>query len=122
MTKNGELILNIINQSTCHPTAEQIYLELKKENSKAVLATVYNNLTTLVTEGKIKKLKVDDGPDRYDKLIRHDHLVCCRCGKISDYTFEDLTSKISKSLGIQIESYDLKINYVCDDCKNEFKN
>ncbi len=119
MTKNGQMILDIINHCTYHPTAEQIFLELKNKNPKVVLATVYNNLASLTNQGKIRKLQGMDGPDRYDSIIRHDHLVCTECGNITDYTFEDLTHKISDALGVSIDSYDLKINYVCDACKRK---
>ena len=47
MTKNARYILEIINHSTEHLTAEQIYLRLREKNAKAVLATVYNNLSSL---------------------------------------------------------------------------
>ncbi|MDD7641816.1 MAG: transcriptional repressor, partial [bacterium] len=40
MTKNARYILEIINNSTEHLTAEQIYLRLREKNEKAVLATV----------------------------------------------------------------------------------
>ena len=48
MTKNARYILEIINHSTEHLTAEQIYLRLREKNAKAVLATVYNNLSSLL--------------------------------------------------------------------------
>ena len=47
MSKYGDEILDIILNSTQHPTAEQIFMEMKKKNSKIVQATVYNNLKTL---------------------------------------------------------------------------
>lgn len=47
MNKNGKYILEIINDSEDHLTAEQIFLRLKEKNEKAVLATVYNNLASL---------------------------------------------------------------------------
>ena len=40
MTKNAEYILEIINNSKNHPTAEQIFLLMKEKNEKAVIATV----------------------------------------------------------------------------------
>ena len=45
MTKNARSILDIINDSDSHLTAEQIYLKLKEKNKTVVLATVYNNLS-----------------------------------------------------------------------------
>ena len=69
MTKNARYILEIINHSTVHLTAEQIYLRLREKNAKAVLATVYNNLSSLYEQGLIRKVCVEGCPDRYDKTV-----------------------------------------------------
>ena len=116
MTKNARYILEIINNSTDHLTAEQIYLRLREKNAKAVLATVYNNLSTLYEQGLIQKVCVEGYPDRYDKTVRHDHLVCKKCGKLSDITLEDLAEKLQKQIGVPMISYDLKINHICTEC------
>ena len=34
-----------------------------------------------------------------------------------DVNLKDYTRSIEKCLGFEINSYDLRINYVCDDCK-----
>ena len=116
MTKNARYILEIINHSTEHLTSEQIYLRLREKNAKAVLATVYNNLSTLYEQNLIRKVCVEGYPDRYDKTVRHDHLVCKKCGKLSDITLEDLAEKLQKQIGVPMISYDLKINYICTEC------
>ena len=119
MTKNAKYILEIINASDEHLTAEQIFLCLKEKNAKAVLATVYNNLSSLYEQGLISKVSIEGFPDRYDKIKRHDHLVCKRCGKLSDITLRDMTEKLQKEVPVQILSYDLKINYICKECLNK---
>lgn len=75
MTKNVAYILDIINDSDNHLTAEQIFLSLKERNRTVAQATVYNNLSYLYKEGLIRKISVEGYPDRYDKILRHDHLV-----------------------------------------------
>lgn len=119
MTKNAKRILDLINQSNEHMTAEQIFLELKKTESKVVLATVYNNLNTLYQEGRIRKLSLEGAPDRYDKIRRHDHLVCKKCGALSDITFSDMTRELESQLGEGILSYDLKVFYLCPKCRGK---
>lgn len=117
MTKYAEMILNIINESHDHMTAEQIFLTLKEAEPKVVLATVYNNLNLLCSEGMIRRVAIEGSPDRYDRIVRHDHLVCRQCGKLSDISFDDLTKKLEKQLGENILSYDLKVFYLCSNCK-----
>lgn len=117
MTKNAEQILKIINSSNEHLSAEQIFFRLKENNQGVVLATVYNNLASLYKQGLIRKISVEGYPDRYDNIQKHDHLLCAKCGKLSDILLDDLTQQLQKQVNITLCSYDLKINYICEDCK-----
>lgn len=121
MTKNARIILDIVTNSCNHPTAEEIFMNLKKQKNKMVLATVYNNLNMLCAKGLIRRIFVDGVSDRYDNITRHDHIYCQSCGKITDVIFEDLTEDIEKKLGIKIISYDLQINYLCPECMEKQK-
>ncbi len=49
---------------------------------------------------------------------RHDHLVCKKCGALSDVKFEDLTKNLEHQLGEGILSYDLKVFYLCPKCRD----
>ena len=122
MTKNAANILEIINHSVSHLTAEQIHQQLKEENKSVAQATVYNNLSSLYQQGMIRKISVEGHPDRYDKMRRHDHLVCRNCGKLSDILLADLTEQIQKQVSIPMISYDLKVNYICDECRQKMQN
>lgn len=118
MTKNAELIYKIICESESHPSAEEIYLKIKAEHSKVVLATVYNNLNSLCEQGLIRRLVMENAPDRYDKAVRHDHLICAKCGRIYDFYMDDLTRLIEDKLGSPIVSYDLRCSFICPACRN----
>lgn len=123
MTKNAEMIMNIINASYDHLTAEQIYFQLKNENVKISMATVYNSLSYLCENGLIRKVPMDGFADRYDRVRRHDHLVCKRCGKLMDISLRDMTASLQKEVKVPILSYDLKICCICDECsKKERRN
>lgn len=118
VSKYAKLILQLINESSGHMTAEQIFLELKKMEPKVVQATVYNNLNMLHREGLIRKVSLEGSPDRYDKIKKHDHLVCKKCGALSDISFRDLTEGLEEQLGEGILSYDLKVFYLCPKCRD----
>ena len=117
MTKYAEQILTLIHESDGHMTAEQIFLELKKTEPKVVQATIYNNLNTLCQKSLIRRMSIEGSPDRYDKIRKHDHLVCQRCGALSDINFQDLTVSLEDQLGEGIISYDLKVFYLCPTCR-----
>lgn len=121
MTKYGKKILELVEGSRSHMTAEQIYDQLRQSCPGVALATVYNNLNRLWAEGRIRRISVEGMADRYDRTARHDHLVCRGCGKLADVTLEDLTQQLERQVWVQILDYDLKLVYLCDACRRKEK-
>lgn len=119
LTKYAKKILEIVDSSRSHLTAEQIFAQLRETYPTVVLATVYNNLTRLWEEDRIRKISVEGMPDRYDRIVRHDHLVCRKCGRLLDVDLGDLTAQLEQKAGIPILSYDLKLVYLCDACRKQ---
>ena len=121
MTTYEREIYHIITDAANHLTVEQIYTEIKKKHPKIVLATVYNNVNRLWKAGMIHKVSVENMPDRYDRVVKHDHLVCRRCGALADISFDDLTDSLRRQLGEDFFSYDLKVFYLCPECREREK-
>lgn len=115
----AQRILDLIEQSDRHWTAEQLFLELKQSHPKVVLATVYNNLNALYTAGQIQKVSLKGQADRFDKAVRHDHLVCKNCHSLSDIHLEDLTALLNAQLDSPLLDYELMIHYVCPACRGQ---
>lgn len=122
MTKYEKEIYHIITASMEHLTAEQIYTALKRKYPKVVIATVYNNLNKLWKAGMVHKVTVENMPDRYDRTVKHDHLVCSKCGKLADISFEDLTASLRRQMGGDFLYYDLKVFYLCPECRHQEKS
>ena len=119
LTKYGEQILTIVMRKGEHPTAEQVFMEMKANNPKIAQGTVYNNLNTLVDEGRIIRISEPGFPDRFDNTTRHDHMVCIKCGRLADVKLPDFTEEIERNSGEKIISYDLRIRYICPECRNK---
>lgn len=117
MTTYEREIYHIITSSAKHMTVEQVYMEMKSRYPKIVMATVYNNVNKLWKAGLIHKVSVENMPDRYDCAVKHDHLVCRKCGSLTDASFEDLTASLHRQLGEEFLSYDLKVFYLCPACR-----
>ncbi len=122
MTKQKSIILEIINNSCEHLTAEAVYEKSLEKLPKIALATVYNNLNALTASGDIKRINMPDGSAHYDKTIPHDHMVCTVCHKITDvssygnYTDKKVKKAYEKATGENIIGYDLILYHVCGDC------
>jgi len=104
-----------------HPTAEQIYQELRNEYPTISLGTIYKTLKLLKDIGLIQELGFKEGSVRYDPDMElHVNMVCSKCGKISDYKAENvekLWSAIISDLKIKPKGQRIDIYYECDDCK-----
>ena len=119
MTKYGSGILEIVSRAGEHMTAEQVFMEMKRQYPSIVMATVYNNLNSLCAAGLIRRMNIDGQPDRYDRTVRHDHLICRCCGELRDIFIADLTDRLKRETGFDIDSYDLKLSYVCRACREK---
>lgn len=117
MTKYEKAIYNIVSTSHEHLTANQVFERLKLTYPQVVPATVYNNLSKLLEAGFIRKISLEGLPDRYDSVQKHDHLICQQCKKLMDISFEDLTAPLRKQLGQDFLFYDLKVYYLCPECR-----
>lgn len=117
MTKYEKQIYNIVNVSREHMTAEQVYKQLQKIYPCVSRATIYNNLNKLCDIGIIRKVSLENSPDRYDRIEKHDHLICQKCQKLSDICFDDLTQSLKQQFGEDFLFYDLKVFYICPDCR-----
>ena len=120
MTKMAAQIWRIINDSMEHLTAEEIFLECKRCDIKCSVASVYRNLANLAAEGCIKKLSFPGEPDRYDKSVSpHEHIICERCGRISDIGSGSLKQLLEKHFDTEIASYELSMRYICPECSHK---
>ena len=99
MPKYAEEILAAVTELQRHPTAEQVFLEMKREHPSIALGTVYKHLNGLAEAGLLLRITEPGSPDRYDRTERHDHLICSRCGKISDVWLPDMQEQIREALG-----------------------
>ena len=118
VTKQKRLVLDIIEKSHKHPTAEEVFFQAREEMPNIALGTVYRNLNALADEGLVRRITLAGTPDRFDKTkVDHDHLVCQSCGKLKDVFLSGIVDEIKVKSGDEIISYELNAYYICDDCK-----
>ncbi len=95
-----QLIWEAVVRTGGHPTAEEVFRQLKPYHPALSLATVYRNLRQLAENGLLRRVEMTDGLYRFDGLLEpHEHLICERCGRL-----EDLFLQFSPSLESQIRS------------------
>lgn len=103
-----------------HPTIDDLYEALRRENPSMSLATVYKNIGTLKEKGIVIEVNISDGKMRYDIYSKpHIHLLCKQCHSISDMDYDenlfDYQVKLEKNQAIDIERLDIIAS--TKDCK-----
>lgn len=119
-SKQRDALLNELQSRYDHPTAEDLYISIKKDIPNLSLGTVYRNLNLLHSEGEIVKIS-SDGADRFDgNIIPHCHFVCRKCGKMKDIPLPEdafpITYDTIKSVDGTVERYSLTLFGLCGEC------
>lgn len=119
-TRQRAAVYDYLSRVSHHPTAEEVFLEVKKVLPKVSLATVYKNLESLIECDAASKLSYGDGPARYDvRTDYHYHTRCLECGQLRDVEAGPATrvlSEISPGTGFEVTDYRLELLGFCQQC------
>ncbi|MGQ9688671.1 MAG: Fur family transcriptional regulator [Desulfobaccales bacterium] len=104
-----------------HPTAEQIYQDVRREMPTISFNTVYKTLEVFCQKGLIIKVNPLHEVARYDyHTEQHAHLICRNCRFIVDLPDEVApvpTLSPEAQAGFQVEQYSLIYWGLCPKCQ-----
>ena len=116
-------ILQVLeNSSVQHVSAEDVYKMLIAADEEIGLATVYRVLTQFEQAGLVARHNFEGGHSVFElsKEDHHDHIVCQKCGKITEFSDEKIEarqSEVAKSLGYILLDHNLNMFGLCPDCQ-----
>ncbi len=124
LTPQRVALLRLIAASEGHPSAANLYEQIKAQFPTTSLATVYKTLNLLKELGEVLELGFSDDDNRYDgsRPEPHPHLICVRCRKILDpqvSLVDDLTQEVAELTGYQVISHRLDFYGLCPDCRQQ---
>lgn len=134
LTTPREIILDLLNKTSEHLSAEEIFLDVCRIYPNIGLATVYRTLELLVRIGLVFKFDFGDGRARYELKEGpegprpHHHLVCTNCNRVIDYSGSvneviELRKKIEKGLSkkyhFKILNHFFRFDGLCERCQKE---
>lgn len=132
ITEPRKAILEVLNNTTEHLSAEEIYMSVHRTYPNVGLTTVYRNLELLEEMGIIAKFHFGDGRSRYElihspqKPGHHHHLICTGCKQIIDYDDFveeeiELLTKVEQALSaahnFQITGHTIQFYGICHACR-----
>ncbi|MDX2271448.1 MAG: transcriptional repressor [Cyanobacteriota bacterium] len=124
-TRSQKVILEILRQHTQPMSAQEIFVELRKNSAQSVgLATVYRALESLHNDGQLQEVNLGDHQAYYQLLPssghnRH-HLICTNCRQVvplSSCPVRDLEQQLSSKYEFVIDYHVLDFYGTCAACR-----
>ncbi|MCX7974277.1 MAG: transcriptional repressor [Candidatus Aminicenantes bacterium] len=107
----------LLNERT-HPSADEIFLYLKKEIPTISRATIYNTLNLFLNKRLVQLINLERDEARYDATLSwHAHFKCLNCNKVFDFHIESL--KLKGVEGFQILEKQLNLAGYCAQCQKK---
>ncbi|MGM9538045.1 MAG: transcriptional repressor [Candidatus Onthomonas sp.] len=118
-SRQRQMILDAVQTRCDHPTADQIYLDVRTRDEKISRGTVYRNLGVLSEDGEITNVKVP-AADRYDsRLDLHYHLFCTGCRRVFDAPLSyraEYDRQVAAETGFQVSRHRIVFEGLCSEC------
>jgi Fur family peroxide stress response transcriptional regulator len=122
LTPQRIAVLRILADSDRHPSAAQLYEQVKDQFPTTSLATIYKTLYVLKDMGEVREYGFSDDDNRYDAKNPepHPHLICVNCQEIVDAPVtmvEDFAGEVARRTGYDVVSQRLDFYGVCQKCQ-----
>ncbi|KKR07490.1 MAG: Ferric uptake regulator, Fur family [Parcubacteria group bacterium GW2011_GWC2_39_14] len=120
-TNQRQLIFEYLEHTLTHPTAEQIFQNMRQELPRISFGTVYRNLDILEKQGLISTVIYSKEHVRYQVgSMNHSHFVCSNCDKVKNVVIDDLTdlnNQVSRRHKVMVQKYNLIFYGQCANCQ-----
>lgn len=125
LTRQREILLELIDKSGKHLDAETLFELAQKQDPKLNRVTVYRTLKMLKESGLVDELDLMHmGGDQhyYETRLKqeHAHVICLRCGKVEEFFGEPLQKlrrQVEQHFGFQIMLARTEIGGYCAHCQ-----
>ncbi|MFO7575756.1 MAG: transcriptional repressor [Bacteroidales bacterium] len=110
ITPQRLLVLKSLAEMNNHPSADQVLNYIRLNNPHMGTGTVYHILEVFAEKKVIKRIKTEDGIQRYDAIRSdHHHLYCTNTNKIEDYYDNELSKLLRQHFNKRrIQGFDIE--------------
>jgi Fur family peroxide stress response transcriptional regulator len=121
LTAQRRAVLAVVLERGDHPTADQVFADLRSRRSGVSRATVFRTLETLARIGVLAEAALPGPAVRYDRRVeRHHHLVCLRCRQavdLLDPRLDRLRLPDTSKHGFEAADFSVQIRGLCRSCR-----
>lgn len=113
MTGQRRLILQVLTDSSDHPSVEDVYQRARNQDPSISIATVYRTLHLLDEMNLVQRHDFNENYSRFEvNLEHHHHLIDLETGKVIEFqneALEDMKVRIAKELGYELVEHRLEL-------------
>jgi Fur family peroxide stress response transcriptional regulator len=113
-------IYRLLSESQEHPSADDVFQNIKREFPSISYDTVNRTLLTFSKIGVVGIVEGHGEPRRFDpNMNRHHHFHCSRCGTITDFSSDDYDNlEVPRDLEEKFTVLEKRVvlQGVCDKC------
>ena len=122
-SKVRDLVVDTFLAADEHLDLSAILERVRRRNSAIGFATVYRTMRLLEEAGLAQTRDFGSGTTLYEASYgraHHDHMVCERCGRITEFVneqIERLQEKVAQEHGFELRRHRLELFGLCDRCR-----
>jgi Fur family peroxide stress response transcriptional regulator len=113
-------ICRIALNSRAHPSAQEVYAEVKKIHPTVSLATVYKTLEVIRDLDLVQEINFPKRQARFDSYMNpHINLICLKCGIIKDLedvAVKEITRKVAAATKFKPTGQRVDVYGICQKC------
>ncbi len=126
MTSQRQIILDVIDRSREHLTADDITARAQRLDRTINPSTVYRTLTLLKGRGLIKSRYY--GQDSHREVFEptpnteHYHFTCSHCGRVVEFESKyvpALRAQLQNDYGVEVRTACLCLTGLCEKCRGK---
>lgn len=123
LTVQRRVVMDALAGRTDHPSADQLYEQVKEAVKGISRTTVYRVIEVLVDNGIIRKVGSHEAKARFDaNAARHHHIECMSCGAVADVA-PDASHEIElpdlEALDFEVTDYTILFQGTCGQCRGK---
>jgi Fe2+ or Zn2+ uptake regulation protein len=123
LTRQRQLVLEILEESQEHLDAETVYARAKKRDARIGIATIYRTLAFLKSMGLAAEHQFGEDHGHFEAVQtdrQHYHFTCLKCGRVIEFQSPqvlNLARKLCAGQGLQVVEINLHFSGYCADCR-----
>jgi Fe2+ or Zn2+ uptake regulation protein len=121
VTRQRQVVLDILDQNQGHLDAEALYERARARDENIGIATIYRTLVLLKKIGVVKEEFLGQHHGQFEKTppLPHYHFTCLKCGRVIEFEAPQLTEiahQLSKNKKIQVSEITMHLSGLCSQC------